>query len=70
MESQVAHEVADKGGKNQAQEAADKTCTAILELILLYRTCFDCQRQAFKLSELFIRSEDNQTTMSLYGLLS
>ena len=23
---------------------------------------FDCQRQAFKLSELFIRSEDNQTT--------
>ena len=42
----------------------------ILELILLYRTCFDCQRQAFKLSELFIRSEDNQTTMPLYGLLS
>ena len=30
---------------------------------------FDCQRQAFKLSELFIRSEDNQTTMPLYGLL-
>ena len=27
---------------------------------------FDCQRQAFKLSELFIRSEDNQTTMPLY----
>ena len=32
--------------------------------------CFDCQRQAFKLSELFIRSEDNKTTMPLYGLLS
>ena len=31
---------------------------------------FDCQRQAFKLSELFIRFEDNQTTMPLYGLLS
>ena len=30
---------------------------------------FDCQRQAFKLSELFIRSEDNQRTMPLYGLL-
>ena len=35
-----------------------------------HRTCIDCQRQAFKLSELFIRSEDNQTTMPLYGLLS
>ena len=43
---------------------------SILELILLYRTCFDCKRQAFKLSELFIRSEGNQTAMPLYGLLS
>ena len=42
----------------------------ILEPILLYRTCFDCKRQAFKLSELFIRSEGNQTTMPLYELLS
>ena len=42
----------------------------ILELILLYRTCFGCKRQAFKLSELLIRSEDKQTTMPLCGLLS
>ena len=30
----------------------------------------DCHRQAFMLSKHFIRSEDNQTTMPLYVLLS
>ena len=41
-----------------------------LHLALLYITTehsIDCQRQAFKLSELFIRSEGNQTTFPLYG---
>ena len=57
------------GSSSQIKMILVQNVCLILELILLYRTCFDCQRQAFKLSELFIRSEDNQTTMPLYGLL-
>ena len=43
---------------------------SVLELFSCTEHSFCCQRQAFKLTELFIMSEDNQVTMSLYVLLN
>ena len=48
----------------------EQACPLSAGTFSLLQNIVCCHRQAFKLAELFIRSEDNQTTMPLYVLLS